>query len=168
MRYFTRGVASGEFDDNEVAEISRSYAARLRLILPRLPVSVRLLTELSLQDGIIEEVVWDPAVKCLRMSLVTPRSSGYQAVTLVYSGALLGTRRVQTLRDAARDRETQILASEVDCDSEGLFSHSLLFWPRDELTIDFADLALDETVMRQDDRISLRPYFVEVFPEDSD
>jgi hypothetical protein len=168
VRYFTRGVVSGEFADSEVAEVKRSYAAHLRYISPRLPASVRLLTELSLRDGVIEEVVWESPVKCLRMSLVTPHSSGYRAMTFVYSGALLGARRIQTLRDVARDRETQILASEVDCDNEGLFSHSLLFWPRDELTIDFANLAVEETAERQDDRISLRPYFKEVFPEDSD
>ena len=168
MRYFTRGVVSGEFDDSEVADIRRSYAAHLRVLSPRLPASVRLLTELSLQDGIVEEVVWEPAVKCLRMSLVMTNSFGYRAATLVYSGALLGTRRIQTLRDVARDRETQILASEIDCDNQGIFSHSLLFWPRDELTIDFTDLALDEMAERQDDRISLRPYFRELLPEDSD
>ena len=102
------------------------------------------------------------------MSLVMTNSFGYRAATLVYSGALLGTRRIQTLRDVARDRETQILASEIDCDNQGIFSHSLLFWPRDELTIDFTDLALDEMAERQDDRISLRPYFRELLPEDSD
>jgi hypothetical protein len=102
------------------------------------------------------------------MSLVIPHSFGYRAVTFVYSGALLGARRLQILRDVARDRETQILASEVDCDNEGVFSHSLLFWPRDELTIDFASLAAQETAERQDDRVSLRTYFKEVFPEDFD
>jgi hypothetical protein len=166
MRYFTRGMASGEFDDSEAAEIRRAYAAHLENISPRFTRSARALAKLSLQDGIIEEVIWEPAVKCLRMSLVMPHSAGYRVVTLKYSGTLLGTRRIQTLRDVARDRETQILESEVDCDNEGLFSHRLLFWPRDELTIEFTDLEL-VTANRQDDRVSLKGYFVENFPEDS-
>jgi hypothetical protein len=101
------------------------------------------------------------------MSLLTPHSSGYQVVMLKYTGTLLGTRRVETLRYVARDRETQILESEVDCDDEGIFSHRLLFWPRDELTIDFADLELD-TANRVDDRVSLISYFVEILPDGSD
>jgi len=47
-----------------------------------------------------------------------------------------------------------ILESEVDCDDEGVFSHRLLFWPRDELTIDFTDLSL-EIADREDRRVDL-------------
>ena len=86
----------------------------------------------------------EPAVKRLRLSLVALHyPSGYRAVTLTYSGALLGDQRICTLRDVARDRETQILESEVDRDDDGIFNHRLLFWPRDELTIDFTDLSLE-------------------------
>jgi hypothetical protein len=67
----------------------------------------------------------------------------------------------------ARDRETEILESEVDCDDEEGFSHRLLFWPRDELTIDFTGLSL-EIACREDRRVNLGRFFVEILPEDED
>jgi hypothetical protein len=164
MRYFTRGLVAGEFDDDEVAQIRTAYARRLEAILPLLPASVRELAGLSLHDGLLEGVVWEPAARRLSLSVVARPSAGYRAVTLTYTGALLGERRVQTLRDVARDRATQIVESEVDRDEAGIFCHRLLFWPRDELTIDFTGLDL-ETAPRQDDRISLAGFFVEMLPE---
>jgi hypothetical protein len=59
--------------------------------MPRLPAPVRELAGLSLQDGWVEAVVWEAAGKRLRLSVVTPHSSGYLAVALSYSGALLGS-----------------------------------------------------------------------------
>ena len=88
-------------------------------------------------------------------------------MALTCSWALLGDRRIRTLRDVARDRETEILESEVDCDDEGVFSHRLLFWPRDELTIDFAGLSL-EIADHEDRRVNLGGFFVEILPEDED
>lgn len=59
--------------------------------------------------------------------------AGYRTVVLTYLGALLGTRRVETLRMVARDRETEILYDEVDIDDDdGLLIHRMLFWPRHE------------------------------------
>jgi hypothetical protein len=58
-----------------------------------------------------------------------------------------------------------ILESEIDCDDEGVFSHRLLFCPRDELTIDFAGLSL-EIADREDRRVNLGRCFVEILPED--
>jgi hypothetical protein len=46
-------------------------------------------------------------------------------------------------------------------------SHRLLFWPCDELTIDFTGLSL-ESAARQDDGVSLRPFFVEVLSGDAE
>ena len=89
-------------------------------------------------------------------------------MALTCSWALLGDRRIRTLRDVARDRETEILESEVDCDDEGVFSHRLLFWPRDELTIDFVGLSL-EIADREDRRVNPGGgFFVEILPEDED
>ena len=89
-------------------------------------------------------------------------------MALTCSWALLGDRRIRTLRDVARDRETEILESEVDRDDEGVFSHRLLLWPRDELTIDFTDLSL-EIADREDRRVNLGGgFFREIVPEDED
>jgi hypothetical protein len=156
----------GELDDDEVAQAA--YAQHLETISPRLPAPVLKLAGLNLHDATIEDVLWEPAVKRLRLSLLTlDPPSRYQAVALTYSGALLGEQRICTLRDVARDRKTEILESEVDCDDEGVFSHRLLFWPRDELTIDFTDLSL-EIADREDRRVNLGRFFAEILPEDED
>ena len=119
MRYFTRGWHNGELDDDEMAQVEAAYAQRLEAISAGLPGPVLELADLNLHDACIEAVLWEPAAKRLRLSLVAfHHSSGYRAVTLTYSGALLGDQRVRTLRDAARDRETEILYSEIDCDDE--------------------------------------------------
>lgn len=163
MRYFTRGFFGGELDDGEVARAEAAYAARLEAIMPLLPAAVRELAGLSLHDAIIEVIRWDPAARRLRLSVVVPHSAGCRAVALAYTGAMLGESRVQVLRDVARDRESQVLASEVDRDDAGTLSHRLLFWPRDELTIDFTGLEL-ETADRKDARVHLAPFFAETLP----
>jgi hypothetical protein len=50
-------------------------------------------------------------------------------------------------------------------DDEGVLAHRLLFWPRDELTIDFGTLTL-ELQPRADDRVHLGPFFLEVLADD--
>jgi hypothetical protein len=165
MRYFTRGFVEGELGEDEQEQVRMAYARRLETILPELPAPLRELSGLSLHDGHVETVTWEPAARRLCLSLVAGHSRRWRTVTLTYSGALLGERRIQTLRDVARDRSTQILADEVDREADGTFSHRLLFWPRDELTIDFTGLEL-VTAERPDDRVSLRPFFVEKSPED--
>jgi hypothetical protein len=168
VRYFTRGLVNGEFDDDEEAQAQAAYARRLEAVSSRLPAPVLKLAGLNLHDACIEDVLWEPAVTRLRLSLVALHyPAGYRAVTLTYSGALLGDRRICTLRDVARDRETQILESEVDRDGDGIFNHRLLFWPRDELTIDFTGLSL-EIAEREDHRVNLGRFFVEILPEDED
>ena len=165
MKYFTRGMVNAELDDDEVAQVQRSYTARLESISPQLTAPLQLLAKLSLHDAIIESTLWEPAIKCLDMSLVAPCSDGYQGVRLKYHGALLGHERIRTLRSAARDRETQILASEVDYNDVGVFSHRLLFWPRDELTIDFADVEVEVTD-REDERVFLIGFFREIYDDE--
>lgn len=164
MKYFTRGLVRGELEDDEVDKIRRSYAERLEYISPQLSEPLRLLARLSLQDAIIETSLWEPAIECLSMSLICPSSEGYQVVRLKYRGALLGAVRIRTLSSVARDRETQILASEVDCGDGGIFSHRLLFWPSDELTIDFSNLEISLTD-REDDRVHLVGFFQEIPPK---
>jgi len=158
-------MVRGELSDGDVAEIRKAYAERLESISPQLTDPIRLLTEVSLQDAIIESIIWDPGIKCLEMSLVAPFLDGYQVVRLKYYGALLGDERIRTLCSAARDRETEILTTEVDYGDEGIFSHRLLFWPRDELTIDFADLEINIS-NREDDRVGLSGFFREIYPEE--
>jgi hypothetical protein len=158
-------MVNGELEDDEVAEVERAYAARLESISPQLPEPLQLLAKLSLHDAIIEWTIWEPAIKCLSLSLVAPCSDGYQAVRIKYCGALLGDRRIRALCSVARDRQTQILASEVDYSNEGIFSHRLLFWPRDELTIYFANVEVALT-NREDERVFLTGFFREIYDEE--
>jgi hypothetical protein len=105
VRYFTRGLVNGELGDNKEAQAKAAYAQRLEAISPRLPASVLKLAGLNLHDASIENVLWEPAVKRLRLSLLTlAPPSRYQAVALTYSGALLGEQRICAIRDVARDR----------------------------------------------------------------
>jgi hypothetical protein len=74
---------------------------------------------------------------------------------------MLGDQRLDVLKNVARDRKTEILYSEVDLGEDGVLAHRLLFWPRDELTIDFGTLTL-ELRPRADDRVQLDPFFLEM------
>jgi hypothetical protein len=171
MRYFTRGWANGELGDAG-EQIAEAYRRRLDEITPRLPESARVLArEINLHDAIIERVRWCPATRELSLELVAHVDrAGYRTIALTYLGALLGEQRLETLRMVARDRETEILYDEVDIDdddNDDLLVHRLLFWPRDELTIDFRELRLEVTP-RDDKRVTLGGAFVEVQPADDD
>jgi hypothetical protein len=167
VRFFTRGWASGELPDDEYEETVRAYSAHLKTISAVLPDQVVVLArEVNLHDAVIERAEWAPAENRLALRLVTGPASvkGSQSLSLTYSGAMLGERPLETLRAAARDRATEILYSEVDCDEQGVLMHRLLFWPRDELTIAFRSLSL-EVHDRDDDRVHLGPFFLDVHPE---
>jgi hypothetical protein len=168
VRFFTRGWHSGELSDEESEQTVRDYDAHLEAISARLPDPVvTLAREVNLHDAVIERVEWEPANAELVLRLVTRPGRGNQAVTITYSGAMLGERRLEVLKNAARDRETEILYSEVDVDEEGVLAHRLLFSPRDELTIEFGALTL-EAQPRADDLVRLGPSFLEVLADDED
>lgn len=162
MRYFTRGWAEGELDDAASQRARDEYASRLDVIGPQLSAPMRSLArEVSLHDAILEAVQWNPGAMQLIMKLVVVvPAGGYEALTLTYFGAMLGERRIETLRAVARDRETEVLYDEVDVDDddERTLSHRLLFWPDRELTIDFRELRLDRAP-RADRRVHLAGAF---------
>jgi len=168
MRYLTRGWAGGDLDDAECEAASAAYLARLDEIGDRLPPTVlRLAREINLHDAIVEWVHWAPIPKTLEISFVTSSDRhGRGAVLLTYRGALLGVQKVETLRRVARDREACVLYDEVDRNSSGELVHRLLFWPNEELGIDFAELELSVSE-RTDQRVNLNPYFIESI-EDED
>lgn len=161
MRYFTRGWATGELDDDETEGAGQAYQRRLEAIAGRLPAAARTLAhEVQLHDALVERVRWRPGAQVLTLTLVTCGHAGEcQTVELAYVGALLGEHRLETLRAVARDRDTELLYDEVDIDDDGLLSHRLLFWPRDELTIDCQELRVEVTP-RADRRVTLAGAFV--------
>ena len=169
MRYFTRGWANGDLSDDEYARMPEAYARRLAEIAPRLPAAMlKLAREISLHDGLIARMRWRPNSKELTMTLVTGSvGPGYRTTTLTYVGALLGKSRIEALRNAGLDRETQLLYDEVDIDDDGLLVHRILFWPREEVTIDFSELRLEDEP-REDRRVNLGPGFYEDYPDEDE
>lgn len=161
MIYFTRGWANGELSDAESDGVVAAYKARLTEILPSLPPAlVRLAREISLHDGVIEQVQWIPAEKVLRLAVVCgDLQNGYSLVEIVYGGALLGEQRLDALRRAASDRDVELLYDEVDIQPDGLLTHRILFHPRDEVTIDFETVSVSVSP-RSDKRVNLGGAFV--------
>lgn len=167
VRFFTRGWHSGELPDDEAEQVLRDYSVYVEAISGRLSKQmIALARDVDLHDAVIERIEWAPAERRLAIGLVTRPSTntGTQSVYLTYLDALLGERPIGTLREVARDRATEILYSEVDCDEEDRFVHRLLLWPRDEVSITFGKLTL-ELQNRPDDRVHLGGYFVEVSDE---
>lgn len=172
MRYFTRGHANGEHSDEEYEESVANYRRRLESISHALPQSLRsLATDISLHDAVVERIAWRPATGSLTIALVAFRvgvPNAYDSVVLEYGGAMLGEARVDSLRAVARDREAEILDFEVDVDDEdGYLIHRLLFWPREEVTIDFRTFDCQVTP-RDGFAVELGGSFLVVEPEDED
>ena len=166
MRFFTRGWADGEYSDKQDEEAEAGYQARLRELAPRLTPPMAQLASESLHDSILESARWSPHTKELQLCFIAGSlESGYRAVSLTYRGAMLGRERVAALRRVARDREACVLYHEVDLDEQdGTLIHRYLFWPSEELTIDFVEMAIN-VEGRADSRVPLAA-FREELPED--
>jgi hypothetical protein len=147
--------------DLESDSIRDAYWKQLRELTPRFPPAMVRLAEISLHDAVIEQIRWNAGEKRLRIRLAALNTDEtYSTVELRYEGAMLGDRRIETLREVARDREATILYDELDIDEEGILSHRLLFWPRDEVSLDFRELEINVTP-RADTRVQLAGYFIE-------
>ena len=168
MRYFTRGWANSELTDEEDATVRGAYEARLAEIGPRLPTSMADLRRVSLHDALIESVRWTPSLAELRLDLVAgDLEVGYRALHLTYRGAMLGKARTESLRNAASNREACVLYQEIDIVDDGLLVHRLLFWPNDEVTIEFNELGY-VCEPRDGRRVTLGGAFVIADEEDDD
>jgi hypothetical protein len=116
-----------------------------------------------------KSVYWNRGDAELRLTLVAGTlERGYHTIVLVYRGAMLGTRRIESLRRAACDREACVLYNEIDVDDDdGHFVHRILFWPSEEVTLDFRELEYRDTP-RDDARVALGGAFVVAGPADDD
>ncbi len=102
MRYFTRGWANGELDDAAAEKVTRDYASRLEQIRASLPGPMQELARLSLHDGLLEQVTWNPVDRHLRLQIVGgDLGAGYFCADLAYSGTSIGRSVVDALRRAA-------------------------------------------------------------------
>ena len=160
MKFFTRGLANGEFDDHEDERVSAAYRHHLATILPTSPIGLQAVASLQLHDALVDRVRWSPADRRLSIVLVVFGPEGtFSSVTIDYSGALLGEHRVTTLRRVATNREASVWAHEVDRDGE-ILAHRFLFMPDDEVTIDCSEVRVS-VEPRSDDRVFLHGAFVE-------
>ncbi|HTH07862.1 MAG TPA: hypothetical protein VL916_18415 [Ilumatobacteraceae bacterium] len=168
MRYFTRGWANGDLDDPEWERALADYQARLEEIGGRLSFAVdELARRTNLHDALIDSVRWEMATGRLTLKLVHHHldTDEHRLLTLVYEGAMLGAARVESLRRAALSRDTELLYDEVDFDEkDGLFVHRILFWPNEELTIEFRSLTLSSQPI-PNRRVELSNAFYEWEPD---
>jgi hypothetical protein len=87
MRYFTRGWANGELNDDESEQVVQAYRRHLESIRSGLTSSTRLMvTEVNLHDAVIDSIRWRSSRKELTITLAThaPTRNGYQTATLTY------------------------------------------------------------------------------------
>ncbi len=159
MHYFTREWHRGDLrgGDAEAERLRAAYWLRLEEIGPKLP------KEVDLHDGLIERAVWRPATKELALTLVgsAREQDGYLTIDMTYRGALLGRERVNTIRRAAESRRTEILYDEVDLGDAGTLTHRILFWPTEQVTLEFETFELT-LAPREDRRVFLlNPFNVE-------
>lgn len=160
MKFLTSGLVNGELSDAEAARARKLYLRHVRKIEPLVPAGLRRLAQLNLHDAHIEHVVWHRRKRQVELALLAPcAAERWLAITIVYTGAQMGARRLEVLRAAARDRDTAVLESEIDMDGD-ILSHRLLCHPWWEIVIDCRDGSIEESE-RADGRVSLQGAFVE-------
>jgi hypothetical protein len=71
--------------------------------------------------------------------------SGYFDLILTYLGATLLIEPAIGLPAPVNNRDYEILYDEVDIDSSGLYTHSLLLWPEGEIAIRFSGFTFVQT-----------------------
>lgn len=69
MMFFTREMISGEFADDEVETISKSYQQQIERILVSSPEEIAELAQTNLHDGLIRRVVVDHGDHALSLAL---------------------------------------------------------------------------------------------------
>jgi hypothetical protein len=142
MKYFTRQWATGELPEEERHAILFNYQDHLQRLVDEAPGPVADLARQNLHDALIRSVLWDPDAGTLALSLryADPQTGTFD-LDLNYAGVGMTSRDVANLRSRHRDPRTGILDHEVDRHEGGnQFAHRLLFWPRDEIEIRFAEL----------------------------
>jgi hypothetical protein len=94
------------------------------------PLDVAEREGVSLHDALIDSVRWKPSLAELRVTLVAGTLEvSYETIDLIYRGARLGKHRIESLRNAACNREACVLYQEIDIDDDdGTLIHRLLFW----------------------------------------
>ncbi len=74
---------------------------------------------------------------------------------------MLGRSRIESLRNVASNRDACVLDQELDIADDGVLAHRLLFWPNEEVTIEFSELDY-VSAPRDDCRVTLGHAFVVV------
>ena len=134
--YFTPAWHSGKWDDQAVEKSRRDYKRHLVRLLPSLPPEVqRLVTSISLHDGLLRKALVDREQALLQLTLrCGDLQSSYFDLELKYTGVAFSLSVIEALRrlSAARVHRPRLsyfgeaLYDEIDA-GDGLIVHHTLF-----------------------------------------
>ena len=143
MRFFTRQWCDGELSEEDAERVPGLYAAHLRSLTERLTPRIRqFAAEINLHDGLIRGVEHDEHARTLNLRVrAGDKQVGYCDVDLAYLDAAPDPRAVHVLHRMGRDPRYELRYDELDTGESTPFVHRLLFWPEDEVTIGFRELA---------------------------
>ncbi len=152
MKFFTADWYSGTLSDEAFDAAIMGYQRHIEALLPSLPSSLHhLVTNLSLHDGIIEEI----AISATELSMamrIGDLQRGYSTLSLIYGGFEYNAATVTTLQKVRLSR-AELRSDELDCMSSS-FEHRLFYSPTLQLSIIFQSLYLTQT-LRPDRTIAI-------------
>lgn len=132
--------------DDEADHVPGAYEAHIRALVPPLPAAAqRLIREVSLHDGLLRTLARD-SKRLELMFRAGDQQTGYFDARLAYAHVELSSKDEEFLRTVVGSRDVELLYDEFDSAADGeRWIHRLLFWPYQEVSIEFAALNLEVT-----------------------
>jgi hypothetical protein len=143
MRFFTRDWANGALPDDDADRVPELYAQHIAALRDRLPARVReFVAQVNLHDGLVRDLALDEQARTLHLRIrAGDQQVGYYDADLLYMDVTVNSHTVGILHKMRRDRRYELLCDELDIDERGHVLHRLMFWPEDEVTIEFRELS---------------------------
>jgi len=153
MRFFTRGVRTGELEV-DARQLQTSYEHYLSTLQPPLPSDAMDLSRaVNLHDGLLRQYTVDQRARTIHLRIrAGDLQVGYFDVDLHYIDAAVVSASDAVLRRALGDRDYELLDDEFDAAGASAWVHRFLFQPDGEATISFRGLTWVQT--RRRDRFS--------------
>lgn len=144
MQFFTKEWATGLLSDDAWQTVRVQYTTHIEKLLPQFPVSlVELATQVSLHDGLIQQITIDTKHRYLDMLFrCGDQQVGYFDLKLLYTGVLTDSLDLDALSSVASNQSVECLFDEIDLESKQIYVHRLLFSSGSEIAIRFAQLEL--------------------------
>lgn len=142
MRYFTEEWHKGLLSDEEMDDKIDSYNQYLERIQPKLPFTLKMLTQkTNLHDGIITKVLCNiPKKELIVSGVFGDLQAGYFNMTIAYKN--VQNLDILKIKNIFGSKESQILSDEIFLMNQQSFSHNILFSSYRELEIKFTDIEL--------------------------